>query len=300
MKKILFSTNSNPELARSITRRAELNLGNCEIKKFADQEISVFIKDNVSDQNVIVLGSTFPPADNLVELLILIHTLKANGARSINLIVPYFAYAKADRVKPPGASMTAQLITHSLEIAGADEITTINLHSELVENFFTKPLTHLSAIPLLTEYFKRKEIERLVIATPDKGGFLRARHFAQEMGINNIIQIEKHRPAFDKLEITRVFGDVHKKNVILVDDMTQSGGTLVKASQALKRQGAKKIYVAVTHLVSTGPCVSALEHERSIKKVITTDTIPSKKRLSSKFEILPIAGLIANSIKKQL
>ncbi|MFC1623430.1 ribose-phosphate diphosphokinase [Patescibacteria group bacterium] len=300
MKKLLFNTNSNPDLARTLTRRTELTIGNCEIKKFADQEVSVYLKEDVTNQSVCVLGSTFPPADNILELLILIHTLKANRVKEIDLIIPYFAYAKADKVKPRGASMTAQLMTQAIELAGADKITAINLHSKLTEEFFTKPLEHLSATPLLAEYFKKSKFEKIAVASPDLGGVSRAQHFAKELGINEIIRIEKHRPAFDELEITQISGEVKGKNIVIVDDMTQSGGTLIKAAQALKKQGAKKIYVAITHLVSTGPCVSALEHERSIKKVITTDTIPSQKRLSSKFEILPIASLLSNAIKKQL
>ncbi|MDH4330242.1 MAG: ribose-phosphate pyrophosphokinase [Candidatus Moranbacteria bacterium] len=294
----LFATNSNCDLAKIISSKTTLIIGKCKITKFADQEISVFIEEDVTNQEVWVLGSTFPPADNMLELLILIHTLKSNGAMKVNVIIPYFAYAKADQVKPPGASLAAQLITQAIELSGADTITAINIHSERTINFFTKPLTHLSAISLLAKHFQEKNIKNLCVASPDSGGIKRAQQFANELEIDQLVITEKHRPAFDQVEILRVSGDVKHKNVIIVDDMIQSGGTIIESARALKEKGAKKIYVAVTHLVSTGPSIVLLKKERSIKKIVITDTIPQKEKLPSKFEVVSVADLISNSIGK--
>ena len=297
IKKIIFTTNSNPSLAKAVANRTGLLLGKCEVKKFADKEILVYVKENVKGKSVYVLGSSFPPADNLVELLILIHTLKANGVRKINLIMPYFAYAKADHIDLPGTSLSAKLMVEFIELAGANKIITIDLHSEQVERFFKRPLKNLSAITLLASYFSKKRIDNLAVASPDLGGVGKAKQFAQVLGINKIITIEKYRPAFDKIKITKVLGEIKGKNIIIVDDMIQSGGTIIKAAQALKKQGAKNIYVAVTHLVSSGPSIPFLAKEKSIKQIIITDTIPTKTKLPSKFKKLSVAGLLSETIK---
>lgn len=297
MKKIIFSTNSNPELAKKLCKKYDFSLGKCDVKKFADQEISVFLKESVKNKDVWVLGSTFPPADNSLELLILVHTLKANGAKKVSLIIPYFAYAKADRVNPPGASAAAELMVQAIELAGTDEITAVNLHSSRVEKFFKKPLTHLSAMPLLAKHFENKKILNLAIASPDRGGVSRAKEFSKKLGINKIILAEKHHPDFDEVEITKISGEIQGKNVIIVDDMIQSGGTIIKAVQALKNEGAQNIFVAVTHLVSTGPSIEILNKEKNIAGVVITDTIPPKEKLPSKFEVVSVVDLICGEIK---
>ena len=296
-KKTIFSTNSNSRLAKTIANKTGLLLGKCEIKKFADKEISVRIKERVKGKSVYVLGSSFPPADNLVELLILVHTLKVNGVKKINLVMPYFAYAKADHVDLPGTSVTAKLMAEAIELAGADKVITIDLHSKRVEKFFKKPLKNLSAITILANYFNKKRINNLAVASPDLGGVGRAKQFAKVLGINKIITIEKRRSSFGKIKVIRVLGEVKGKNVIIVDDMIQSGATIIKAVRALKKQGAKNIYVAVTHLVSSGPSIPLLVKERAIKQIVVTDTIPAKTKLPSKFKRLSVTGLLSEVIK---
>lgn len=293
MKKLIFSTNSNIALAKKVANISNLKIGKADIKKFADQEILVLIKEKVKNKEVYVLGSSFPPADNLLELLVLVHTLKVNGAKKIKLIIPYFAYAKADHIDPPG-SLVAKLMVKLIEEAGATQIIAIDLHSLLVEKFFKKPLMHISAIPLLADYFKKQKIENLVIASPDLGGVKRAKKFAKILNINQIITIEKHRPTFDQVQVKQVLGDVKNKNVIIVDDMIQSGNTIIKAAQALKKKGANDIYVAATHLVFTGPSVTFLRKNKSIKQVVFTDSISPKSKLPLKFKKLSIANLISS------
>lgn len=296
MKKIIFTTNSNKILTGKVAAIAHLRLGRAEVKKFADQEISVFIKENVKGKEVCALGSSFPPADNLVELLILIHTLKANGAKKVTAVIPYFGYAKADRVHPAGASLAAKLMAEAVELAGADKIITVNLHSRRLEKFFKKPLMRLDAMPLLADYFKKQKIKNLAIASPDKGGVARAERFARELGINKIIVIKKYRPAFDELKIINIKGEVKGRDIVIIDDMIQSGGTIIQAARALKKRGAKDIHVAVAHLLFTGPSVSKLNKEKIIKTVVITDTVPAKTKLPPKFKIVSVADLIGSVI----
>lgn len=297
MKKTIFATHSNLKLTQAIAKKAGYAMGRADIKKFVDQEIYVHIKEDVKHKHVYVCGSTFPPADNVLELLILIHALKVNKAKKISFIIPYFAYAKSDHIDPPGMPLTAKLMVDMLEHAGVDETIAINLHSPRVEQFFTKKLTHLSAIPRLVDYFKHKHIANLAVASPDKGGISRAKEFARELDIKNIIAIKKYRPAFDKAKIIEISGDVMGKNVIIVDDMIQSGGTILKATRALKKQGAKDIYVAVTHLVFSGSSVPLLEQEPSIKQIIFTNTISTTEKLPTKFKQLSVVDLIVDAIK---
>ncbi len=297
MKKLIFYTNSNIALAKKVAIRSGLQIGRADIKKFADGEISVLIKEKVKDKEIYVLGSSFPPADNLLELLILIHTLKVNGAKKIKLIIPYFGYAKADHIDPLGSTLAAKLMVKLIEQTGVDEIIAIDLHSILVEKFFKKPLIHLSAIPILADYFKKKRIKNLAIASPDFGGIKRANKFAKILKINQIITIKKYRPAFDMVKVQQILGEVKGKNIIIVDDMIQSGKTIIKAVQALKKKGAKDIYVAVSHLVFSGPSIPLLTKNKSIKQVVFTDSILSKSKLPLKFKKLTITNLISSIIK---
>jgi len=298
MKKLIFYTNSNIALAKKIANKSGLQIGKADIKKFADGEISVLIKEKVKNKEIYVLASSFPPADNLLELLILIHTLKVNGAKKIKLIIPYFGYAKADHIDPPGASLAAKLMVKLIEQAGVDKIIAIDLHSKRVEKFFKKPLIHLSAIPILAEYFKKKRIKNLAIVSPDLGGVKRAEKFAKILKIDKIITIKKYRPSFDRVKIEKILGEVNKKNIIIVDDMIQSGKTIIKAVEALKKGGVKDIYVAVSHLVFSGPSVSLLAKNKNIKEIIFTDTISPTSKLPLKFKNLSILNLITSTIEK--
>jgi len=293
MKKLIFTTNSNPGLAKSITNLSNLSLGKCEVKKFVDKEISVYVKEKVKGKSVYVLGSSFPPADNLIELLILIHTLKVSGAKKVTLIIPYFAYAKSDH---PSTSLSAKLMAEAIELAGANKIIAINLHSKEVEKFFKKPLKNLSVMHLLAQYFAKKNINNLAVASPDFGGVERAKEFAKALNIPDVITIKKQYSKLGKAKVVKISGEVKGKNIIIVDDMIQSGTTILKATEALKNRGAKNIYVAVAHLVSIGPSVPLLAKERGIKEVVITNTIPNNN-LPANFKILSVASLISELIK---
>ncbi len=296
MKKLIFATQSNKKLARKIAKEKKFVLGKVKIGRFADGEISVFLKEKVKRKKVYVLGSTFPPAENALELLILINTLKENGAKKIIVIIPYFGYAKADHIDPPGSALTAKLMAQAIELAGADEVRVVNLHSKQGEKFFKVRLKHLSVMPLLADYFKKKKIKNLAIASPDLGGVKRAKEFAKELKNKDLIKIKKYRSAPDKAKVSEVVGEVKGKNVVIVDDMIQSGGTIIKAVRALKKQGAKDIYVAVAHLVFTGPSVALLNKEKNIKQVVLTNTISPTIKLPQKFKKVLIDDLIIDNL----
>lgn len=297
MTKLLFSTNSNPALARSVAKKAKLKIGKCDVKKFADQEIMVFLKEEVKGKKVFAIGSSYPPSDNIMELLILINTLKVNGAKKITAIIPYFAYAKADHVHPSGAPLTAKLMADSVVMAGADKIVAVNLHSEKAEKFFKNKLIHISAMKVFAEYFRKEKLINFIIASPDKGGIKRAEEFACLMS-NELVVIKKHRTGFDRSKVVEVHGNVEGKNVIIVDDMVQSGGTMIAAAREFKKRGAKDIYIAVTHFVFSGPAAAKFSKEKAIKEVVFTNTIPSDKKLTKKFKNVKIDDLIVEAVNK--
>jgi ribose-phosphate pyrophosphokinase len=297
MSKFIFSTNSNSGLAKKIASQSGLRFGKCEIAKYADQEIRVLIKEDIKDKEVYVLGSTFPPAENILEFLLLVNTLKINGASKISAIIPYLGYAKSDKVHV-GGSLSAKFMAQTIELAGVDKIIVVNIHSKKTEGFFTIPVLNLSGTLLLSEHFKKLKIKNLAVVSPDAGGVSRAEDFAKNLGINEIVKIDKYRPATDQVAIHKIDGDVKNKNVVIVDDMIQTGGTLIKSAEALKKMGAKKIYVAVTHLVSTGPSIKLLTKEKNIDQIILTDAIPLNKNISKKFKKISIVPLIVEGLKK--
>jgi len=295
MAKILFSTNSNKDLAKSIAVKAKIKLGQVEISSFADQEKKIVLKDGVKGKNIYVLGSTNAPTDNLVELLILINTIKINRGKNIKVIIPYYGYGKSDHLYKTGTSLNAKLIARLLKEAGAQKIISINLHSRKVENFISN-LKHLNAIPLLAQEYNKLKLEDLAIASPDQGGIIRAKYFAQEIGVKDLITIKKSHPRPDQVRVVKIKGKVKNKNIIIVDDMAQSGNTLTEAAKNLKIGGAKNIYIALVHLVSIGPAIKRLSQDKNIKMVITTNSI-ANKNLSKKFKVVKIDDLISKQIK---
>lgn len=293
MKNLIFITNSNSELGKQIAEKAGLQVGLVDILRSADGEVLIRLKESVDGKSVCVLGSSFPPAENLLELLILINTLKTNGAKKVTAIIPYYGYAKADRTDRPGWSVTARLVAQFIETAGADEFVGVTLHSEKVEDFFEIPVRHLDAISLLADYFKNFDRKNLAIASPDLGGVKRAEKFAGVLGISEVLTIEKKRPTEKTVIASKIRGNPKGKNIIIVDDMIQSGNTIIEAVKALKAEGALDVYVAVSHLVYTGGSTDRLG-ELEIKEIITTDTVPPSDNLPPKFKIISVAELIGN------
>jgi len=291
---LLFSANTNPDLARNLAKTARLKLGRLEIKNFSDGELYVRPKEKIRGQVVWVIVSTMPPSDNLVKLLILLNALKTSGAKKINLIIPYFGYARQDWIDQPNAPLSAKLMPDLLAVAGADKIFTFNLHGVQNEKFFTVPLVHLSAYPVLTEYFRKMRLPNLMIFSPDQGGIHRAEQFAKIYGHRNLAgpigYCKKFRPKPNVAVVTlpKKF-DVRGKNIILVDDMIDTAGTLVGAADALHRAGAKNIYAAAAHGVFSGPAIARIK-KSPIKQVIVTDTFPlPKEKKIPKIKIISVA-----------
>ena len=299
MKYFLFSTKSNPGLAMKLIEKAPcLAEGKCLISHYKDGEILVHIDENIKGRKVFVLGSTFPPAENTLELIILINTLKENGAKKIIVLMPYFGYGKQDKMKYSGDAMSAKLMANIIDLAGADKIIALDLHSEMAGSYFKK-LKHLSAVDTLAAYFKNIGLKKTVIISPDKGGIERAKRFASCLKIKKIVVIEKYRPKVDENKVIKIKGRVKGRNIIIVDDMTQTGGTLIESAKALKKEGAGDIYIALTHLVPTGPAIKNLEKDRNIKKIVVTDSIklPPGLYKSKKFEIISCVDIFANNLK---
>jgi ribose-phosphate pyrophosphokinase len=299
MFNFLFSTHSNEELAGEILYKTKkLKKGKCLITHYKDGEILVHVDELVKGKSVYVLGSTFPPAENILELIILINALKANGARKITALIPYFGYGKQDRIKYSGDAMSAKLMVKIIEDAGANAIVALDLHSRQVAGYFRVPIIELNGNKILAEAIKKLKLKNLVVLAPDLGADERSKKFAGELGVRNLAAIEKHRPRVDEAKVTNFTGEVKNKNVVIVDDLSQTGGTLIEVAKFLKVKGAKDIYVALTHLVATGPVVANLRGEKNIKKIFTTNSIVSAKyfRADKKFEVISVAGLFGKSI----
>ncbi len=298
----LFSTHSNEELAGEILHKTKkLKKGKCLITHYKDGEILVHIDEKIKGQKVYCLGSTFSPAENMLELIILINTLKENGAKKIIALIPYFGYGKQDRIKYSGDAMSAKLMTKIIEDAGASEIVALDLHSHRVEEYFQRPMKHLSALELLANHFRKAKLcapADCVIVSPDLGSDERSKKFAKILKVKDMAKIEKIRPRVDEARVTRFKGEVKGKNIIIVDDLSQTGGTLIEVAKHLKAKGARDIYVVLTHLVATGPVVENLRREKNIKKIFTTNSIvrTSEFKKDKKFEVLSVAELFVKNI----
>lgn len=296
--RIIFSTGTNAMLARTLSRLMGIRLGECVVGYYPDREVSVRIMDAVEGKDVIVVGSTFPPAEHALGLFMLIHTARLHGARSVSVVAPYFAYGKSDRIRASGDSVSAGLMADMFACAGATRLFTLSLHSTFVHEQFSFPLIELSPVALLADAFKRLRVRNAVVASPDEGGAHRAREFAAWYGVPDIITVAKVRKTPRVVRVTHITGNVRGKNVVLVDDMVQTGDTLLKAARALRREGAEDIYVAVAHAVQTGPGILALARAREIRHVITTDTIPFVEKIPAKFEVVSVAKLIADELMR--
>jgi len=302
MKYFVFSTGSNPSLVKEIIKKSShLKLGSVIIDRYQDGEIMVHLKEAVNGQRVYVLGSSFPPASNVLKLIILINTLKANGAKEIILLIPYFGYGKQDRVKYSGDALSAKLMVDVIRLAGVKKTIALDLHSQMVEKYFKNPLVHLNSYLLFATYFKKliKVKDDWLVVAPDKGGEKRAQVIAQRLGYQKVTIINKVRPQVDRVKIISITGEVKNKHIIINDDMCQTGGTLIAAAKGLKALGAKDIYVSFTHLLPTGPAIANLLKDKNIKQVVFTNSVEIPKGMikNKKFQQLSCASLFFKQIK---
>ena len=297
--KILSGT-SNLLLSGSIARQLKLKLVNTNIKSFADGEIYVEINENIRGNSVFVIQSTSTPAnDNLMELLLCIDALRRSSAKNITAVIPYFGYARQDRKVVPRTSISAKLVSNLITNAGASRIVTVDLHSGQIQGFFDIPVDNLFTTPLFARYIKKNlKNKNLICVSPDVGGVQRTRGLATKINVDLAI-IDKRRLQPGKSQVMRIIGNVQNKECIIVDDIIDSGGTIVNAVDALIREGAKNVYVFVTHAVLSGEAINKIKKSK-INKLIITDSIDNTKKIKnvSKIQVLSIAPLMAEAIKR--
>jgi ribose-phosphate pyrophosphokinase len=291
----IFAGRSNPLLAEKIASEAGFKLGEVEIKSFSDGEIWVKYSENIRGTDVFIIQSTHQPAENLLELLIMIDAAKRASARKVAAVIPYFGYARQDRKDQPRVSITAKLMANLLTTAGADRIITMDLHAPQIQGFFDIPVDHLYSSAVLTKFFRQGSIENLAVASPDVGGIKMARAYAKRLEADLVV-IDKRRPAQNQAEVMNIIGDVKGKNILIIDDLVDTAGTLCNAVKALQDYGAKDVYAAASHPVLSGKAVERIEAS-NLKKLIVTDTVPIKQK-SAKIETESVAGLFAEAIKR--
>lgn len=294
----LFSGNAHRKLAEAICKELNVPCGNCEVGKFSDGEIFVNIAETVRGCDVFIIQPTSSPVnDNLMEALILIDALKRASAGRINAVIPYYGYARQDRKTKAREPITAKLVANLLTEAGTDRVISMDLHAGQIQGYFDIPVDHLSGIPILAEYFKDMIDEDTVVVSPDIGGVVRARNFANILDLPIAI-IEKRRPKANVSEVMNVIGDIKDKNVILVDDIVDTAGTITKAAEVLKNIGAKHVYACATHAVLSGPAIERIDNS-VIEKFVVTDTIPlTDEKKIDKIEVVSVAPIFAEAIRR--
>jgi len=297
--KILAGT-SNVKLCKDIARNLKLKLVNTNIKRFPDNEIYVEINENIRGNSIFVVQSTSNPVnDNLMELLICIDALRRSSAKNITAVIPYFGYARQDRKVVPRTAISAKLVSNLITDAGANRILSVDLHAGQIQGFFDIPVDNLFATPIFARHIKKNiKTNNLICVAPDVGGVERARALSRRINVGIAI-IDKRRPTPGKSEVMNIVGNVKHKICVIVDDIIDSGGTIVNAAKALKDKGAKEIYVYITHAVLSGSAVDKIK-ESQIKKLIITDTIDNSKKIkiSKKIEVISFAPMISEAIKR--
>ncbi|MCX7761066.1 MAG: ribose-phosphate pyrophosphokinase [Hydrogenothermaceae bacterium] len=293
----LITGNANKNLSKEIANYLETSLVDTLVTRFSDGEIRVQINENVRGADVFVIQSlTYPVNDSIMELLLLLDALKRSSTHRITAVIPYFAYARQDRKDKPRVPISAKLLADIIQTAGADRVLTVDLHSAQIQGFFNCPVDNLYALPVIYEYLKSKNIEDLVIVSPDAGGVERARLLQNKLG-GNLAIIYKKRPAPNVVETLDVIGNIEGKNAVIIDDIIDTAGTIVAAAQMLKEKGAKSVIAACTHPVFSGPAIERLKNS-VIEEVITTNTIPLEGKEFDKLTVLSIAELIGEAIKR--
>ena len=296
----LVTGNSNLKLAKSIADYVGVGLSKCEVKRFADKEIFVEMHENVRGEDVFVIQSTsFPANDNLMELLIIIDTLRRASAKRITAVVPYFGYARQDRKPGPRTPITSKLVANMIDKAGANRVLTLDLHAGQIQGFFDIPTDNLFAAPVLTSNIKDKIKNKTpIIVSPDVGGVVRARIIASRIGADLAI-VDKRREKAGESEVMNIIGDVEGRACFIIDDIVDSAGTLCNASNALLDQGATEVYAYVTHGVLSGEAVERVNNS-SLTKLVLTDTIEESDLVlkSNKIEVISISSLLGEAIKR--
>jgi len=291
----LFSTRTSKELAEKIAGFYGQSLGKINFQEFSDGEFEPVLDQSVRGGRVFLIGSTFPPADNLLEMLLMIDAAKRASAKSITVVIPYYGLARQDRKDKPRAPIGAKLVANLLTAAGATRIMTMDLHADQIQGFFEIPVDHLYASTIFVDYITSLDLKSLTIASPDMGGAKRAKNYAGHLGAEVVIAYKERKKA-NVVEEMFLIGDVKDRNVILIDDMIDTAGTLCKAAEILMKNGAKSVRAMATHGVFSGKAYENIE-KSELLEVIVTDTIPVKEGMSSKIKVLSSAALFADVMK---
>jgi len=293
----IFSGTANAPLARAICKSIGIEMGRCGITPFPDGETFVKIEDNVRGEDVFIIQPTSPPTNhNLMELFIMIDALRRASAKRITAVMPFYGYARQDRKDQPRVPITAKLVANLLVAAGANRLLAMDLHAQQIQGFFDIPVDHLYAAPVMYEYLRKKKLPDLVVVSPDIGGLKMAHAYSQTLGVGLAI-VAKRRKSATEVESMALIGDIKGKNILLVDDLTETAGTLTQAAILLKEKGAKKILACVSHAILSDIGVERLR-KSVIDELITTDTVQRPPIDGVKIVTLSVAGLLGEAIKR--
>ncbi|KPH75773.1 MULTISPECIES: ribose-phosphate diphosphokinase [Bacillaceae] len=289
----VLSLNSNPKLAQEIADHIGVSLGKCTVSKFSDGEVQINIEESVRGCDVYVIQSTCAPVNqHLMELLIMIDALKRASAKSINIVMPYYGYARQDRKARAREPIAAKLVANLIETAGADRVISLDLHAPQIQGFFDVPIDHLQGVPILSNYFESKGLDDVIVVSPDHGGVTRARKMADRLKAPIGI-IDKRRPRPNVAEVMNIIGNIEGKTAILIDDIIDTAGTITLASNALIEHGAKEVYACCTHPVLSGPAIERIRNSQ-IKELVVTNSIPlpPEKEIENitKLSVAPLIG----------
>jgi ribose-phosphate pyrophosphokinase len=298
---MVFTGNANPVLAAEIAGHLGIDLGAAEVGRFSDGEVTVEIKQNVRARDVFVVQSTCNPTnENLMELLIMVDALKRASAERISAVIPYFGYARQDRrPRSSRVPISAKLVADLLQTVGVDRVLTMDLHADQIQGFFNIPVDNIYASPVLLGDLRLKNYDDLIVVSPDVGGVVRARALAKQLGCDLAI-IDKRRPKANVSEVMHVIGEIDGRNCVIMDDMIDTAGTLVKAAEVLKERGAKQVYAYCTHPIFSGPAIDRIAKGDALDEVVVTNTIPlsAAAEQCQKIRQLSVAPLIAETIQR--
>jgi ribose-phosphate pyrophosphokinase len=293
----IFAGNASRRLAQAICDKLKTPLGDCDVGRFEDGEVSVKINENIRGSDVFIVQATGAPADNLMELLVMLDAAKRASARRVTAVLPYFGYARQDRKDQPRAPITAKLVANLITVAGADRALTMDLHSAQIQGFFDIPFDHLYAAPVLIDYFAQKRIPDLMVVAPDIGSVKMARAYAKRLGAE-LGLVDKRRPRPDSVELMNLIGDVEGKHVVMFDDVVTTARTLCQAAVAIREQGARSVRAGVTHGV-LGPSAFQRIADSPIEELVVTDTVDHPEgTLPQNITQLSVAGLLGEAVQR--
>ena len=295
----LFSGNANRPLAEEIAQHLRLKLGDADVSRFSDGEVYVQINENVRGEDVFIVQPTCPPVnDALMELLVMIDAFKRASARRITAVLPYYGYGRQDRKAQPRVPISAKLVADLITAAGATRVLAVDLHAGQIQGFFNIPVDHLFAAPVIIDYLAKKDLHDPVLVSPDAGGVERARAIAKRLKAGLAI-IDKRRDGNNVAVFMHLIGDVSGKDVVVIDDMIDTAGTLIQAVEALKREGARRVLAAGVHPVLSGPAITRIKESPDLEELVVTNSIPlPPEKLLPKIHVLSVAPLLAEAMRR--